>query len=161
MNEPEASSRWQIGVGALIEMFQGGLLGLVPTFERARINWRGPDTYDDYERVAEALFDSIVRDALANAEGLQNAYRAARYGVHEPGRELSRILVGDPEEGMAFFELESGTEAFDTIVCQLTDQNGKETEGQVRIPLLGARFTYEARFSGSAPSRHAALKVEL
>jgi hypothetical protein len=47
------------------------------------------------------------------------------------------------------------------IVCQLTDQNGKETEGQVRIPLLGARFTYEARFSGSAPSRHAALKVEL
>jgi hypothetical protein len=90
-------------------MFQPALVTLVPTFDQARINWRGPNTYDDYERIAEALFDSIVRDALTKAPSVAKAYPPGRYGVHQPGRELSRIYVNDPEERLALFELETRT----------------------------------------------------
>jgi hypothetical protein len=107
-------------------MFQPALVTLVPTFDQARINWRGSNTYDDYERIAEALFDSIVRDALTKAPSVAKAYPPGRYGVHQPGRELSRIYVNDPEERLALFELETAHEPFDTVVCQGIDDRGRE-----------------------------------
>jgi hypothetical protein len=156
-----ASSTWQVRIGALIEIFQRALITLVPTFDQARINWRGPNTYDDYERIAEALFDSIVRDALTNAPSVAKAYPPGRYSVHQPGREWSRIYVNDPEDRLAFYELETTREAFDTIACQRIDDRGRETDEQVQIPLIGARFTYEARFAVSPPVRLDTLDVEL
>jgi hypothetical protein len=156
-----ASSPWQVGIGALVEIFQRALITLVPTFDQARIKWRGPNTYDEYERIAEALFDSIVRDALTNAPLVAKAYPPGRYSVHQPGRELSRIYVTDPEDRLALFELETAHEPFDTIVCQRIDDRGLETDEQVQIPMIGARFTYEARFAVSPPVRLDTLDVEL
>ena len=160
-NEGVASSRWQVRIEKLVEIFQRALLALLPTFDQARITWRGPNTYDDYERVAEALFDSIVRDALINAPSVAKAYAPGRYSVHEPDRELSRIYVNELEDRLALFELETADEPFDTIVCQRIDDQGRETDEQVRVPLVGARFTYEARFAGSPPLRLDTLEVEL
>jgi len=156
-----ASSPWQVRIGALVEIFQRALITLVPTFDQARINWRGPNTYDEYERIAEALFDSIVRDALTNARSVAKAHPPGRYSVHQPGRELSRIYVNDPKDRLAFFELETTQEPFDTIVCQRIDDRGWETDEQVQISLIGARFTYEARFAGSPPVRLDMLDVEI
>jgi hypothetical protein len=161
MNGVDTPALWRVGVGELIEIFQHALVALVPLFDQAMINWRGPNTYDDYERVAEALFNSIVRDSLSSAPGTEGAYSPGRYGVHEPGRELSRIYVNDPDDHLAFFELETEIHPFDTIVCQRTDDHGMETEGQVRAALIDARFVYEARFAASPPSRHAVLDVKL
>lgn len=161
MTRPVTPTVWRVRLGGLIEMVQHALVGLVPTFEQARINWRGPNTYDDYERVAEALFDSIVRDSLSSARSLESAYPPGRYGVHEPGRELSRICVNDPSDRLAFFEFETATDPFDTLVCQRIDDHGIETEELVRRPFTGARFIYEARFPGSPPTRHDELEVTL
>jgi hypothetical protein len=157
----DASSPWRVRIGTLVEIFQGALIALVPTFDQARINWRGPNTYDDYERIAEGLFDSIVRDALTNAQLVAKAYPPGRYSVHEPGRELSRIYVNDPGDRLALFELDTTHEPFDTIVCQRIDDRGGETDQQVQTPWIGARFTYEARFAGSPPVRLDTLEVEL
>jgi hypothetical protein len=55
---------WRVTVDEMIQIFRQALIDLIPTFERARITWRGDQTYDDFERIPEALWDSIVADSV-------------------------------------------------------------------------------------------------
>jgi hypothetical protein len=63
----------RVTVDEMLHIFKQGLVDLIPTFERALITWRGDQTYDDFERIAEALWDSILTDSVANARGLEKA----------------------------------------------------------------------------------------
>jgi hypothetical protein len=145
---------WRVTVDEMIQIFRQALIDLIPTFERARITWRGDQTYDDFERIPEALWDSIVADSVANARGLEKAESLARYSFVDPGRAHSRILVNDPQQRLAFHLFGSRDKPFDTIECHKIGSDGRELEGEFEeAPYAGAHFVYEARFSDGAPTR--------
>jgi hypothetical protein len=154
---------WETDVDEMVSIFRQGLISLIPVFDKARITWKGDSTYDDFERIAEALYDSIVRDSMANASSLQSALQLARYGVTQPGRELSRILVNDPADRLALHELDTRLEPFDTIVCLRVDDGGRDlTDCITEIAFDGAHFLYEARYGSTrVPSHHHQVEVML
>jgi len=148
-------SVWTIEVDRLLRIFRHGLVSLIPIFDEAMISWKGDQTYDDFERVAGALYQSIVSDSLANARTLQTALPLARYGLRHPGQELSRLLVGDPVDRLAFHELDTQDDPFDTIVCLRIDDDGRdEPNGFTSMPFDGQSFIFEARFGASRPPSH-------
>jgi hypothetical protein len=156
----EQPSIWPVTVDELVAIFRAGLMDLIPTFDRAHIPWRGDQTYDDFERVAEALYDSVVRDSLASARGLQGAMGIARYGLREQ-RERSRILVNDPSLKLSLLGLISLNTAFDAIQCVRIDSNGVDIGLAEELPFDGARFLLEARFADGPPRTVREVQVEL
>jgi hypothetical protein len=162
MRDPR-QKHWHIGLDELINIFRRSLVTLIPVFDEAKIAWWGQSTYDDYDRIAEALYDSIVHDSLTNARSLEAALPLARYGVRQPGREFSHILVNDPSDRLAFHEFDSETEPFDTIVCLRVGVDGREATTDIStMPFGGQHFTYEATYGPSrAPSYHRSVEVIL
>lgn len=148
MSSPE-SRIWRVTVDDLIRIFRRGLLDLIPVMDDARIEWRSDPTYDDFDRIAEALYDSIVRDSVANAKSHQTAIPLARYGIGEPGRELSRILVNDPADRLAFYQFQTNVQPFDTMLCIRVSDDGREVVGETSLPSDGQRFAYAARYDGT------------
>lgn len=52
---------WEVEVGHLVRTFADALANLVPSLDRARIVWTPlGDRYDDFDRIAESLYTSIV-----------------------------------------------------------------------------------------------------
>jgi hypothetical protein len=154
MTDSVGASLWHVTVDELIQIFRQALIDLIPTFERARITWRGDQTYDNFERIPDALWDSIVGDSVAYARGFEKAESLARYSFVDPGRAHSRILVNDPQQRLGFHLFSSRDEPFDTIECQKIGSDGRELDGEVEeVPYAGAHFMYEARFSDGAPTR--------
>jgi hypothetical protein len=54
MTDSVGASLWQVTVDELIQIFRQALIDLIPTFERARITWRGDQTCDDFKRIPRA-----------------------------------------------------------------------------------------------------------
>ena len=140
-----APNHWRVTVNDLMGIFRQGLLDLIPTFERAEIRWR-EDPYDDFDRIAEALYDSIVRDSVRNSITTQAAFEVARYGMQDSGRPYSRILVNDASRGLALLDLVTRQEPFDTIECLQIGPDGREIREAGSLPYRGATFVCQVRF---------------
>lgn len=146
----DAGAVWRVTINDLIGIFRQALIDLIPTFERARIQWRGDQTYDDFERVAEALYNSIIRDSVGSARDFQTAFPIARYGFRE-SKKHSRILVNDPSLRLSLRQLVSVANPFDTIESVRIESTGEELEETNDLPFEGARFIYEARYPEAPP----------
>lgn len=158
--EADSGRLWHVTISELIHIFRQALIDLIPTFDRARIEWRGDQTYDDFERVAEALYDSIVRDAIESAQGFQTAIPLARYGLRE-SKDRSWILVNDPSLRLSLYQLASSGSPFDTIECVPIDSEGKQLQEIKVVRFDGARFLYEARFPDATTETVYEVDVEL
>ncbi len=67
---PTSQVIWHTEIDSLLELVRHALISLVPTFDGAKIGWHADENYDDFDRIAEALYDSIVRDSVTSAIGL-------------------------------------------------------------------------------------------
>lgn len=143
-SEVDRSGVWHVSANEMLDIFRASLIDLIPTFERARINWRH-STYDDFDRIAEALFDSIVRDSIVNSRGHENAVELAPYGGVSPGREYSRILVDDVSRRLAFLELITVERPFDTIRTIQVGTDGIEQDQTATFPYGSVPFACELR----------------
>ena len=152
---------WHVTIDDLVHIFRNGLIDLIPTFERAKINWRS-DPYDDFDRIAEALYDSIVRDSVANGTDVENAISIARYAMLGPGKTCSRILVNDVRQGLALLDLVTNQQPFDTIELVKLGPEGEESREAGTVPYEGATFACELRYpDGGSPRLIRELDVEL
>lgn len=140
-----APNHWRVTVNDLVSIFRQGLLDLIPTFGRAEIRWRD-DPYDDFDRIAEALYDSIVRDSVRYSITTRAAFEVARYGMHDTGRPYSRILVNDANSGLALLDLATGQEPFDTIECLQVGPDGREIREAGTLSFQGATFVCQVQF---------------
>lgn len=106
---------WVTSVNGLAGLFRDALLALVPIAERARMAWREPDAYDDWDHICEAIFTSLVIGSIENAEGLGGIGRLPNYD--EPLSSYSdRSFVTNANSAgrLAFLRFDTLALPFDT-----------------------------------------------
>jgi hypothetical protein len=58
---------WETSVNEAVRIFREGLLALIPVAKKAKMAWTEPDSYDDWDVIAEALYESIVIRSLTSS----------------------------------------------------------------------------------------------
>ena len=106
---------------------------MIPSAERARIAWRGPDVYDPWEDIERILFSSIVGSVVENM--VPSPPRSLpTYGlIHRTYADHSFITVDDP---------------FDTLCFVEVDAAFVPTGPNVKLPLVQATPELAAREGG-------------
>lgn len=105
-------------MGTGVALFRKALLNLIAVFDEADIPWETQDAYDGWDRVAEALYLSLVIDPLSTEEREISPGELPRYGFRydEYGcfRFLPTIVLDDGLNNV-FHSFETTLTPFDTI----------------------------------------------
>jgi hypothetical protein len=105
-------------VGELLDNFRDALLAIVPTVDRAKINYRDVETHRDWERLAESMFDAFVRSPIVADQGATGReLPLARYDIDLDDYLAVSWLMSDreaPYRGAVVRFLSLGA-PFDTI----------------------------------------------
>jgi hypothetical protein len=76
-------------INALLDNFHGALVALVPYFEAAEVTWNDGEAYDEFDRVAEVLYESLVASAIRGESEPVSA--VPRYGF-EPEADARKVV---------------------------------------------------------------------
>ena len=117
---------WPTSVNELTLIFRDALLALIPIADRARMQWREPKNYDDWDSIAQSLFQSIVVSSLAHAGPLQPSYELPKYDVRIANySENSFLSTSACPTDLAFVCFETGQSPFDSALFARLDTTGK------------------------------------
>jgi hypothetical protein len=124
-----------VTVTDLLLNFADACRALVPSLDRAVVPWRDGDQYDNWDRVAEALFESLVTEPCAfqavGGAGLARL-RTVRYGF-APDRKCNAWVALRGNGAAQVIALSSVTSPFDHVKCE---------EPAGLLLLEGARFMF-------------------
>ena len=110
-----------VTVTVLVRNFAEACRLLVPHLDRALVPWRDADQYDNWDRIAEALFCSLVLEPCAFRavqEGAVPDLRIARYGF-EPSAEHNAALAVGLTRGVRMISLSTIRTPFDHVLCHV------------------------------------------
>jgi hypothetical protein len=148
---------WQTSITELVCTFRDCLAAVAPLLERARFRTEEPNTSDDWDNVAEALFENIVgRSIRWSAEVGQEVQLGPYATIHRDYEERPRIEVipiGRPASPLIFHSLVSSRERFDRVAALTL-----RTLETVVVPLAGSQFVL--RLPGASSTIHS-LTVQL
>ncbi len=121
---------WETNVSELLTIFRDALRALIPYLEAARIRWRDDEAYEDWDDIAETLFERFV--LMSIRWGLPNPQpdlKLPGYGfVYDDYSDRALIEVRDrdaPQEvPLVFFRLATRTTPLDTAKCFRADGDG-------------------------------------
>jgi hypothetical protein len=124
-----------ITVTDLVRNFADACRALVPSLARAAVPWRDNEQYDNWDRIAEALFESLVTEPCAfhavGEAGLDKV-RVARYGF-APDAGFNAWVALDVAHPAWLIGLSSIAGPFDHAQC---------VEPTGLVPLDAARFVF-------------------
>jgi hypothetical protein len=144
-----SDERWSTSVNDLASIFRDALSALVPIAERARMPWREPNNYDDWDAITEALFKSLVINSLEHANEWNAFSELPRYDlVIEKYAQKSFLTVSPNPGGLAFVRFETELSPFDTAVFARLNVSG-EVMGTERLPIDEIRFVLAGRSANS------------
>ena len=125
----------------------------MPTLERARLAWRKPDAYDDWDEIVGTLYKSIVIRSIECSCPDEPVLSFPRYGLlYEQYPDVS-CIDGGPEPGniegfLRFFGFDTIDTPFDTVECCHIDERSRILqEERMRISLNQAVFRCHRRIS--------------
>jgi hypothetical protein len=90
--EDKASSTkvWRTSVTELMLLFRDALVAIAPILDQAHIKWRIHESYDQWDEIANTLFEQIVGDSLHFA-----LVETPLNGIHEPPLRLKKYTMSD------------------------------------------------------------------
>jgi hypothetical protein len=117
-----------VSVTQLMTNFAEACRSLAPALDFAHVHWRRrEERYDNFDRVAEALFFSLVVEPCLFHAGAEGA-DAARYGFSYDQLPAACIVVNG---AFRFVQLETTSRPFDTV----SHERGE-------VPLASATFSF-------------------
>lgn len=98
---------------------------LVPAVEAAGIPWREGEAYDGWDRIATALFKSIVVEPIAYATNTHLDSWADYDACYESYERCNYIRLerGQSKQTLAFYALATRHAPFDSVKCVPLDGN--------------------------------------
>ncbi len=141
---------WQTTVDHLMLTFRDALRALVPHVERARIEWRDGSAYDDWDEIAQTLYEKIVVGSVrwAMPEHLREASKFPHYNMtYDSYAEMTVVVVNRiaNEERLVFHSFATETEPFDQVRLYRVGKDGRAVEGDPIVIDVGmAAFSVEA-----------------
>jgi hypothetical protein len=109
-----------VTVTDLMLNFAHACRGLVPSLDRAVVPWRDGEQYDNWDRVADALFETLVTEPCAFqavGEGGLAKLRTARYGFGS-NPACNAWVAMQRNGGARVIALSSVTTPFDHVKCE-------------------------------------------
>jgi hypothetical protein len=124
------SNYWKTSVRELIEIFRGALIAIIPWIERAKIKWKSGEAYDDWDNIAQALYENIVCSSLAGE--VASEYSIAKYDFHyDSYSSVDFILIKSKSQmdiKYAFVSFQSSTNPLDSLKVAKLDKSNKVIE---------------------------------
>lgn len=126
--------------------FRRALLGVLPSVEAAEIPWRRPDSYDEWDQVATALYDSLVISVLRweFPEPVWDELNVPPYDMllHDYGHySMIEVLPTDGTMCRVFHALGTENEPFDTVEFRVVAADGRPiSPGIETLPLKATEF---------------------
>lgn len=140
-------SLWETTVNELMEIFHQALLAMIPIAEKARMPWKEPDTYDDWDEICEVIYKSIIIQSIRNDDKNIKLQPILKYDARvDDYSQLSFITKEQSSEYLAFVCFETSQAPFDVCLFAVLDAQGKVT-GQQRYPLSATKFLFAGRNS--------------
>ncbi len=139
----------------LINNFQAALIAILTSVKRAGIPWQRPSAYDDWDSMANAIYNGLVvgpiRWALPDCD--RNEFRLPVYDMMLPSyAQVSAIevLLPEPTDGLRIFHaLGTRYAPFDTVEWRCVSLDGIPLSDKLdsspvevaayRVRLLGAK----------------------
>ena len=140
---------WLTSVDDLMRIFRDALVAILPSLERAKIHWHKSDAYDQWDHIAETLFQEIVVDTIRwgvnDFEAKVPRYDFT-YSDYSAFSFASVSRRGTVEAGnlLAFLNFDPNDDTFSVVRCLEVDQNGIVGR-PCRVPLDEAFFVFEHR----------------
>lgn len=139
---------WQTTVGQLIVVFRDALRALIPHVERVRIEWRDGSAYDDWDEIAQTLYEKIVVSSLLWAmpeddrERSQLPDYSTTYASYA-GKTIIAVNRTSTEERLVFHSFATEKDPFDKVrVCKV-DREGHVLGDFVLLDADAATYSVE------------------
>jgi hypothetical protein len=132
---------WTTSTNELASIFHDALIALVPIAERARMSWREPDNYGDWDSMAVAIYKSIVVDSIEHAAEWKSFDALPEYDQRIPSYSNNSFLTPLESQGtLAFVCFETISTPFDTCLFARLNNDGavltSERKGVVETHLV-------------------------
>lgn len=146
---------FRISVNDCIGIFRDAVIALIPFAERARLTWEDVNPHDDWERIAEMLFNVFVaRPIMLDASAVRGQMPLPPYDYDvDSYSQYSWIEVYLPNESQGFplIRLLSQGSPFDAVQLARIDPDSLGTRSRVTVPWDGAEFFFRRRlYDGSS-----------
>ena len=158
---------WHITVSELVGLFQEALQAVVPVAAKARIPYGEETAYDDWDRIAQCLYDSIVIRNIRFARGIGQSVVLPDYAMSYDRLDAfdAYIQVIDPlgtaVGPIVFYGFVTHRQPFDTVRgVRLQDDHETATSERFEGPAAMVGFSLLVR-RASARSVVEDLDVEL
>ena len=146
---------WNPTMTELMSLFRESLVTLLPVMEKAHIPWQEVQAYDDWDRIATSLFESVVVSSVrwGLTPGETTDLEVSAYDVAYPDYgKLSFIECVSDSAGsdkyLLFHKFVTNEVPFDMIRCYQVDSRGQKLTSASEIrPFVGARFALRLRRS--------------
>ena len=136
----------------IISNFRAALMAMLPVLEKANIPWRNVGMYDDFDGIAESLFEWMVLHKLENnaIEQFDTVPELAKYGYiyknYSKKSFIQVIIEKDETFDLYVFNFISTKDTpFDTMICNIIDFDGNLKDQDVEVPFEGAKFRFQSR----------------
>jgi hypothetical protein len=143
------SNNFKISVNELVAIFRGALLAIIPWIEKAKIKWKEGEAYDDWDNIAESLYNNIVCSSLTG--NVASEYEIAKYNFYyDDYATTSFILVrskNNPEKRFAFVHFQSNSSPMDTVKVAELDKKDNVI-GYVDLKFCDSSFIFVRNING-------------
>ena len=98
---------WETSINELISIFRGAINAILPWLEKAKIPWKEGVAYDDFDVIAESLFESIVAGSVKSQNKYSGKFPKYNYRYTDYS-EMDYIGVKDDKgNDLVFVEFQS------------------------------------------------------
>lgn len=143
------NNNWKTSVTELLMIFKGALLAIIPWLEKAKIKWTNEEAYDDWDNIAESLYQNIVCSSL-NGE-VTSEYQIAKYNFnYDDYSSISFIRVrhkNNPEKKFAFVSFQSNLSPMDRVKVAELDKLNKVVD-YTKLKLDSLDFVFVKNLKG-------------
>ncbi|SHE96594.1 hypothetical protein [Streptoalloteichus hindustanus] len=136
-------------ISDMINMFRAGLRALTPIADRALLGWRDIEVHDDWDHLANCLYEVFVsRPVAMDARAPREAKQLPRYEFRPDSyHDHSWIVVSTSSgEQYAFVRLLPGDGEFDKVEAVEVDPKTGRPGDAVTLPLSGQEFLLVRRY---------------
>jgi hypothetical protein len=139
---------WPTTVTQLVLVFRDALRALVPHMEKAKIEWQDESAYDDWDEIAQTLYEKIVVASLrwAIPEDERERCQLPAYNTMYPSYAGKTVIVvnrGVGPERLVFHSFTTIEEPFDKVRACTVGADGRVVGGEF-VLLDVDRVTYRA-----------------
>lgn len=112
------SPDWSTSVDELVRIFRDALAVVAPVLQRAQIHSDDLRAYDDWDEIAQALFDNVIVRSIRASSEASDDINLGRYATlgSRPGNSPILVVRGrSGDEWKEFHSIVSRQSPFDTV----------------------------------------------